>query len=153
MVDAAVVARILLIAAALPVSILANSLRVMMMAMGSVWFGLGWINTGLHDVPAYLSVPLGCLLYLGVHLLIGMFTKNPTVPIAPTSNSSGELGFEQRSRSCWITAGTMACVLVLTIVLKFHITATAAESYTSMRSPVEKYGRMKSWSGDNRVLD
>jgi exosortase len=135
-------ARLLLLVAALPVSILANSLRVMMMAMGSAWFGLGWINTGLHDLPAYLSVPLGCLLYLGVHLLIGRFVKTETTAVSgiPDSTTATDNAASARVRNtpCWAATVAMGCVLLMTYGLKWHLSTLGPDTYASMRAPLNQ---------------
>jgi exosortase len=56
---------ILLILAAVPVAILANVVRVLMMGFGASIFGVGWINDSwLHHAPALFSLPLGLVLYL-----------------------------------------------------------------------------------------
>lgn len=132
-------ARLLLVIAALPVSILANTIRVVMMAIGTTWFGLGWVNTGLHDVPAYLSVPLGCLLFLGVHVLIGRFVRPKTgVSPSPMSANAAPSTVVGSSRPCWIAAVLMACVLGFTVGLQIHLNAKVSETYTSMRAPLDQ---------------
>lgn len=129
--------RLLLLVAALPVSVLANSLRVMMMAAGSVWFGLGWINTGLHDVPAYLGVPLGCLLFLGVHLLIGRFVPKDAAP-PPAAPPEPFTASRPAARRGLAMAGAMAVLIGLTFGLKAHLEAKSAEEYTSLRAPLKE---------------
>lgn len=145
-------ARLLLLGAALPVSILANSLRVMMMAMGSAWFGLGWINTGLHDVPAYLSVPLGCLLYLGIHLLLGRFVEKPPAITEGTAASSTHADSSTgtaspQSRACWVVTGALVGVLLLVVGLNIHVAAKGPETYTSMRAPLKELPEVISIGG------
>ncbi|MCC6417074.1 MAG: exosortase/archaeosortase family protein [Gemmataceae bacterium] len=55
--------RLLLILAAVPIAILANAFRVVLMALGVRWFGSGWVASWLHDVPALLTLPLGLALF------------------------------------------------------------------------------------------
>jgi exosortase/archaeosortase family protein len=51
---------------AVPASIAANVVRVLLMAVGVKLFGLGWLSGRLHDTPALFTVPLGMgLLFLG----------------------------------------------------------------------------------------
>jgi exosortase len=128
--------RLLLLAAALPISILANSLRVVMMAVGSVWFGLNWINTGLHDVPAYLGVPLGCLLFIGVHAAIGRFVRKdpPQTPAAPLT-SPKHVATSAAPRE-WVLAGAVGALIGLTFLLKAHLAAKSVEGYASLREPL-----------------
>jgi exosortase len=65
--------RVVLIAAAVPIAILANTLRVVMMNLGTVWFGTKWVDTTLHDLPAVFSLPIGVALFLLLdHVLTGV---------------------------------------------------------------------------------
>jgi exosortase len=56
--------RLLLLLAAIPVAILANTIRVLLMGFGAHFFGVGWISGPLHHAPALFSLPLGIALYL-----------------------------------------------------------------------------------------
>ncbi|MBI1915252.1 MAG: exosortase/archaeosortase family protein [Planctomycetes bacterium] len=56
--------RLLLLFAAVPVAIVANLVRVLLMAFGAHFFGTGWIAGSLHHAPALFSMPLGIALYL-----------------------------------------------------------------------------------------
>ena len=69
---------ILLVLSAVPVAILANTVRVLLMAGGARHFGAGWMSTALHDAPAYVTMPLG----LGLLLLVcwGLGRLWPPVP-------------------------------------------------------------------------
>jgi exosortase/archaeosortase family protein len=49
------------------VAILANVLRIVLMAVGAKWFGEGWISGPLHTAPAFFSIPVG----LGLYALVG----------------------------------------------------------------------------------
>jgi exosortase len=51
--------RLAMLVAAIPVAILANVLRVLMMGFGAVWFGTSWINSSLHHAPRWLACPWG----------------------------------------------------------------------------------------------
>ncbi len=54
--------RCLIIVLAVPVAILANVLRVVIMAGGLKWFGQGSGAAWLHDAAPYLTMPIGLLL-------------------------------------------------------------------------------------------
>lgn len=58
--------RMLLIAAAIPAAIIANVLRVLVMAFGARLFGTGWLSGWLHEVPAMITLPVG----LGLLVLV-----------------------------------------------------------------------------------
>jgi exosortase len=58
--------RVLLVLAAVPVAILANVARILLMALGAVWFGTAWIGGWLHDAPSAVTFPLGLALFIAV---------------------------------------------------------------------------------------
>lgn len=62
--------RILLALASVPVAILANVARVVLMGMGAAYFGTDWFHGWLHDMPALFSVPFGLLMFLLVWRLL-----------------------------------------------------------------------------------
>jgi exosortase len=51
--------RVLLIGAAIPAALIANVLRILVMAYGARWFGTDWLSGWMHDVPALMTLPLG----------------------------------------------------------------------------------------------
>lgn len=55
-----------LIALSLPVAILVNVARVLLMILGTYYFGGGWSTGWMHDIPAFMTLPLGLLLYFGL---------------------------------------------------------------------------------------
>jgi exosortase len=59
-----VVFQLLLIVAAVPVAIVANVCRILLMAFGAKWFGTSWLSGWMHDVPALVTLPLGLALFL-----------------------------------------------------------------------------------------
>lgn len=87
--------RILLLVIAVPVAVAANTLRVVLMNLGAVWFGTNWMGGTLHDAPALFSLPIGILLFLFVdHVLSrrgGKGEKGPEKDAGPVpSNDTGE---------------------------------------------------------------
>jgi exosortase len=58
--------RLVLLLLAVPVAVLANVLRVVLMAAGAVWYGTSWLDSWLHHAPAMFSLPLGIALFLGL---------------------------------------------------------------------------------------
>ena len=73
-------ARIFLLAVAIPVAILANVIRVLLMGFGAYHFGTDWISSDLHGAPAMISLPLGILLY-GL-ICLSFAKKSPATPAA-----------------------------------------------------------------------
>jgi exosortase len=63
--------RTLLIIAALPVALLANIARVLVMAIGASVFGTEWLSGWLHTTPALLTLPLGLVLFVLVIWALG----------------------------------------------------------------------------------
>jgi exosortase len=56
--------RLLLLVVAFPVAVLANIVRVLLMAAGAKWFGTGWMDGPLHHAPFLVSLPVGLALFL-----------------------------------------------------------------------------------------
>lgn len=67
------------VALALPVAVVANVVRVVMMSVGIRVFGASWIFTWMHDIPAMVTMPLGIVAYF---VLVWLFT--PDAPKADT---------------------------------------------------------------------
>ncbi|MGF1582514.1 MAG: exosortase/archaeosortase family protein [Gemmataceae bacterium] len=61
---------VVFVASALPVAILANVLRVVLMAVGMRYFGGDWTDTWMHHIPATITLPLGLALFLLTGLLL-----------------------------------------------------------------------------------
>ncbi len=72
--------RLTILALAAPVAILANVVRVLLMGLGAVLFGTGWIKGWLHHAPAAFSLPMGIALYLGLAFLLERFWPAPPAP-------------------------------------------------------------------------
>lgn len=81
--------RLLLVLSSVPVAVIANVLRVVLMNAGAYWFGTGWLNGWMHHAPAAFTLPVGFLLFLAIdRTLLGLFGKKatkPTVTPAPAT--------------------------------------------------------------------
>ncbi|MCI0459351.1 MAG: exosortase/archaeosortase family protein, partial [Gemmataceae bacterium] len=66
---------VLLILAAVPVAIVANVFRVVLMAVGARWFGSSWMSGWLHDAPALLTMPVGLALFALVGVWLGRLSR------------------------------------------------------------------------------
>jgi exosortase/archaeosortase family protein len=67
----------LLVLLAVPVAILANVLRVLLMAGGACLFGTAWMHGWLHHAPALFTLPVGLGLYLVVVWGVGRLWLRP----------------------------------------------------------------------------
>lgn len=61
---------LLILALAIPVAIVANVVRVILMGLGLIYFGPTWLTTWMHHVPAMITYPLGILIFFGLVWLI-----------------------------------------------------------------------------------
>lgn len=133
--------RVLLLVASVPVAIVANVLRVVLMNVGAYWFGTGWLGGWLHHAPALFSLPVGFLLFLGVdRTLQGLFGKQPATPPtappgeqlpAPSSNTPPALPSDF-SRRWAVAAAVVVGLLGLTALFQWHISAGGRGSYPEM---------------------
>lgn len=132
--------RLLLLVASVPVAVLANVLRVVLMNAGAYWFGTGWLDGWLHHAPALFSLPVGFLLFLAIdRTLHGLFSgpgnreaKTPAVvapvPDSPTPDKDKAppapplpADFGRR----WLPAAVGVAVLVgVSWVFVWHITSS-----------------------------
>lgn len=137
--------RVLLLLASVPVAVVANVLRVVLMNAGAYWFGTGWLDGWLHHAPALFSLPVGFLLFLGVDCLLqGLFGgKKPSpapaattpqgepsaVPTKPTPPPPLPSDFSRR----WAVAAALVVGLIgLTALFQWHIAAGGQGSYPPM---------------------
>jgi exosortase len=70
--------RVLLVMAAVPVALLANVVRILLMALGAVWFGTRWMGGWMHDAPAMVTLPLGLALFVVVGWALSRWFREPT---------------------------------------------------------------------------
>lgn len=78
---------LLLVLLAGPTAILANTLRILFMHAGVIWFGTGWMSGTLHDMPALFSLPVGVLLFLLLDHWLSTWpwqaAPSPSAPVPP----------------------------------------------------------------------
>ena len=72
-------------AAAVPVAIFSNVMRILLMATLIRYFGAQSVSGWLHDVPALVTLPVGLVLYFLLLKFIGSFSpaKTPSAPGVP----------------------------------------------------------------------
>jgi exosortase len=104
--------RILLAASAIPVAIVANVCRILLMAAGSRWFGTHWMDSWMHDAPAMLTLPLGLLLFLLVGWGLNRLTAGPRPKgdegSLPRSESRGSGNLGLRVAVAFLVSGLLA---------------------------------------------
>lgn len=76
---------LLLIALAVPVAILSNVMRVILMGAGLVYFGPSWFNTWLHHAPAMFTLPFGAICFFGLVWIVKPDTRTPPAPSTPST--------------------------------------------------------------------
>lgn len=80
--------RLTLLALSVPVAIAANVGRVILMAVGSRYFGTHWLSGWMHDLPAMVTLPLGLALMLAVTWGLGRLWPPPRAEgVSPTSGT------------------------------------------------------------------
>jgi exosortase len=102
--------RLLLAASAIPVAIMANVARILLMATGAVWFGTHWMHGWMHDAAALVTLPLGLTLFTIVGWGLSCVTAEPR---PPESGSSSPLPDGRGS----VTRGLLAAIVCLIVAL------------------------------------
>jgi len=128
-----------------PVAIVANVLRVVLMNAGAYWFGTGWLNGWLHHAPALFSLPVGFLLFLAVdRTLQGLFRGKTTSPTPTPPASQGEQTAAPAtptpppplpsdfSRRWAVAAAVVVGLIGLTAAFQWHISDGGRSGYPEM---------------------
>jgi exosortase len=68
---------LLMVAAAVPVAILSNVLRVLVMALVIRYWGAQSVSGWLHNVPALATLPFGLLMFFVLHWGLSSFFRAP----------------------------------------------------------------------------
>lgn len=137
--------RIVMVVAALPIAVAANTLRVVMMNLGAYYFGTKWMGGVLHDAPALFSIPVGVLLFLLFDRVLSGVTERkkdtpPADTAAPPATPRPAVASKRRS-------GLALALVVLAVGVagRFALTAhlrTAGElSYPAMTGSFESLPR------------
>lgn len=82
--------RLLLLALTVPVAILANVLRVLLMAGGAVRYGTDWMSSWLHHTPAAFSLPVGVGLILLLMWCMEKLWPSPAEKATPSPTTPAE---------------------------------------------------------------
>jgi exosortase len=143
--------RIALLAASVPIAILANTLRVVLMNLGAYWFGTNWMGGLLHDVPALFSIPVGLALFLLLDQLVASISRRQrtaltdslayTTQVIPASYAATNSA--PQATSLWLGASMLAATALLAIgtllqlALLAHLRGITELSYPPLNGPLE----------------
>jgi len=143
--------RVALVLAAVPVAVIANVLRVVLMNMAAVWFGTNWMTTWMHDIPALFSLPVGiALFFLADVWLFGLFGSPPAeADPEPTTPVAGV------RRRMFVAAGVTLALAAGNGLLFWHLHAAPAE-FLHLTAPLAdtplKFGEPSDgWEGEELV--
>lgn len=136
--------RVVLILAAVPIAVFANTLRVVLMNVGAYWFGTRWMHGTLHDAPALFGVPVGVVMFLVFdHVLDRLaFGKSepksaPATPAAaetpPSPPPAPALG---SMRPFVVASAALALGVVAQFGLTTHLRAAGELSYPTLTAPL-----------------
>ena len=124
---------VLLAVAAIPVAIVANVARILLMATASVWFGTKWMGGWMHDAPALVTLPLGLLLFL----IVGWGLNRMTAEPRPSGSEESPPLPDGRGS---VRRGLLAAVVCLAVALlaegglAWHLHGGEALTYPNLRA-------------------
>ena len=110
---------------AVPIAVVANVLRVLLMVVGARCFGTGWLEGWMHDLPAMLTLPIGLVLLFLVSRWMGIARETPAVKSgAPAS------ALETATRNpLWNVLGCATISLLAQAGLWLHLEQASAPAY------------------------
>lgn len=121
---------------AIPVGILANVLRVLLMAVGLVYFGPSWLSSWMHDIPAMFTLPIGIGLFFGIVWLITPPETNTNQQLTTNSDTkSAAPGRALSPRRIGSTVAILGIGLLAQLALLGHMMFGPANTYASLREP------------------
>jgi exosortase len=109
---------------AVPIAILANILRVLLMAMGARSFGTEWLSGWMHDVPALLTLPVGFVLLLFVSRWLLSDARASDEKISQESATTGD-----RRGSFRVVVSCAILALAGQAGLWFHLRQGSEQAY------------------------
>lgn len=123
--------KLCLLLAAVPVAVVANVLRVVLMNLGAYYFGTGWMGGWMHDIPALFSLPVGLMLFLAIDRTLGRLFPVKASPTAtpdqpPPSPTELPAGFAAR---WWKPTAAVVLVLAAGLGLSAHLAAAEANTF------------------------
>jgi exosortase len=135
--------RVLLAVAAIPVAVLANVARILLMAAGSVWFGTQWLGSWMHDAPALVTLPVGVALFLAIAWILNRLTPVPSGGRQPPESRLSRGADAPRSDIRGLRAA-VACLMMGVLAeggLAWYLHAGEAPAYPDLRAPFAELPR------------
>ncbi len=131
--------QVLITLMAVPVAVVTNVLRVSLMNLGAAWFGAGWMDGPLHDLPAVFTIPVGLVLYLAVNRVLGS-VWNYFWPQPPAPAEEGPPADAVADPAAGGRVMTSALVLGVGLAVQFallgHLHAAGPSSFPDMKGPL-----------------
>ncbi|MCS6865226.1 MAG: exosortase/archaeosortase family protein [Gemmataceae bacterium] len=104
--------RVALVLASVPVAIVANTLRVVLMNVAAVYFGTKWLGGTLHDAPILFSLPVGIVLFFLIDRALESLlppprriTNEPESPTTPDIAHNSDQGPHESGTSATVAPG------------------------------------------------
>lgn len=145
--------RLLLLILAVPTAVAANTLRVLLMHGGVIWFGSNWVRGVLHDMPALISLPIGVLFFLlWDHWLSSWFRSRPekmpeSTPTLTVSGSS-----VSSLRGLQLVTGWLVLGLAGQWLLQKHLQQAGEWSYPHLQAALAELPLTIVDPTDGRIL-
>ncbi|OWK35254.1 exosortase/archaeosortase family protein [Fimbriiglobus ruber] len=133
----------ILVLAAVPVAVVANTLRVVAIALAVKSFGAGWLDGALHDAPATFSYPAGIAIFLLVDRVLSAVVARPaeatTVANPPPTTPEPEgVGRTIAARRPVAVAAVVLAVAVVTqVALAEHVREARDLSFPSQSGSLD----------------
>jgi exosortase len=142
--------RLTLVALAIPIAVIANVVRVLIMSAGAYHFGTSWMTGWLHYAPAAFTIPVGFGVLIALDWLLN---RRSTMSLSASNTRAAENGpavsAAARLRPVLVC---LAAAFVVQIILKVHLNAAGPESFPPMRQPLAdlptQFGT--AWHGEDR---
>ncbi len=153
--------RFLLALAAVPAALVANVLRILIMAAGSVWFGTQWMGGWMHDAPALVTLPLGLALFAVLGWLMSRVERlrqgTPRVPTSGEDCGASRTSIDVSDSSHAPKRGLLAvvaCLLGASLAeggLAWYLHGAEATPYPELRAPFAALPQDLSAPGESKL--
>jgi len=143
--------RVALVVMTVPIAILANVVRVLLMSFGAIRFGTHWMNGWLHDAPAGFTIPVGFVLLFSLDYLLRRVYPSTEVEVkTEAKTSAGSLALPLRSVALFL-----GLALILQWGLRAHLSEAGADSFPGLNAalatvPYDLETGQNHWSGRDR---
>jgi exosortase len=137
--------RLALLVGAVPVAVIANTLRVVLMNLAAAYFGTKWMGGTLHDAPALFSLPVGIALFLLFdRVLSGLAAPAADAPPG-TENAGGGIapaptpaaGEPVSGRGLVLAAVLLAVAVAGQFALAAHVRSAGEVSFPTLARPLD----------------